>query len=64
MTGTFADFIAPLVLGVQELLAPQAYPNIFVDRRIFRMGIAISALLALLAIVFVLAARQYVSLED
>ncbi|HET7730935.1 MAG TPA: iron ABC transporter permease [Usitatibacter sp.] len=63
---TFADFITPLVLGVQDLLAPQAYLNIvqFVDRRIFRMGIVISALLVLLAIVFVLAARQYVSIKD
>jgi iron(III) transport system permease protein len=63
---TFADFITPLVLGVQDLLAPQAYLNImqFVDRRLFRMGIVISALLVLLAIVFVLAARQYVAIKD
>jgi iron(III) transport system permease protein len=63
---TFADFITPLVVGVQDLLAPQAYLNIvqFVDRRIFRMGIVISALLVLLAIVFVLAARQYVAIKD
>ncbi len=63
---TFADFVTPLVLGVQDLLAPQAYLNIvqFVDRRIFRMGIVISALLVLLAIFFVLAARQYVAIKD
>lgn len=63
---TFADFITPLVLGVQDLLAPQAYLNImqFVDRKIFRMGIVISALLVLLAIAFVLAARQYVAIKD
>jgi iron(III) transport system permease protein len=63
---TFADFITPLVLGVQDLLAPQAYLNImqFVDRRIFRMGIVISALLVMLAIVFVLAAREYVAIRD
>ena len=63
---TFADFITPLVLGVQDLLAPQAYLNImqFVDRRIFRMGIVISALLVVLAIFFVLAARQYVAIKD
>jgi len=63
---TFADFITPLVLGVQDLLAPQAYLNImqFVDRQIFRMGIVISALLVLLAIVFLLAARQYVAIKD
>ena len=63
---TFADFITPLVLGVHDLLAPQAYLNIvqFVDRRIFRMGIVISALLVILAILFVLAARQYVAVKD
>jgi iron(III) transport system permease protein len=63
---TFADFITPLVVGVQDLLAPQAYLNIvqFVDRRIFRMGIVISALLVILAILFVLAARQYVAIKD
>ncbi len=63
---TFADFVTPLVLGVQDLLAPQAYLNIvqFVDRRIFRMGIVISALLVILAIFFVLAARQYVAIKD
>ena len=63
---TFADFITPLVLGVHDLLAPQAYLNImqFVDRRIFRMGIVISALLVVLAIFFVLAARQYVAIKD
>ena len=63
---TFADFVTPLVLGVQDLLAPQAYLNIvqFVDRRIFRMGIVISALMVLLAIVFLLAARHYVAIKD
>jgi iron(III) transport system permease protein len=63
---TFADFITPLVLGVQDLLAPQAYLNIvqFVDRRLFRMGLVISALLVLLAIVFVLLARRYVAIKD
>jgi iron(III) transport system permease protein len=63
---TFADFVTPLVLGQHDLLASQAYLNIvqFVDRRLFRMGIVISALLVLLAIVFVLAARQYVAIKD
>jgi iron(III) transport system permease protein len=63
---TFADFVTPLVVGVQDLLAVQAYLNIvqFVDRRIFRMGIVISALLVLLAIGFVLVARHYVAIKD
>ena len=63
---TFSDFATPLVLGVQDLLAPQAYLNIvqFVDKRIFRMGIVISALMVLLAVFFLLAARHYVGLKD
>jgi iron(III) transport system permease protein len=63
---TFSDFATPLVLGVQDLLAPQAYLNIvqFVDRRIFRMGIVISALMVLLAVLFLLVARHYVGLKD
>ncbi len=63
---TFSDFATPLILGVQDLLAPQAYLNIvqFVDRRIFRMGIVISVLMVLLAILFLLAARHYVGLKD
>lgn len=63
---TFSDFATPLILGVQDLLAAQAYLNIvqFVDRRIFRMGIVISALMVLLAIGFLLAARRYVGLKD
>jgi len=63
---TFSDFVTPLILGVQDLLAAQAYLNIvqFVDRRIFRMGIVISALMVLLAIVFLLVARRWVGLKD
>jgi len=63
---TFSDFATPLVLGVQDLLAPQAYLNIvqFVDRRIFRMGIVISALMVVLAILFLLVARHYVAIKD
>jgi iron(III) transport system permease protein len=63
---TFSDFATPLVLGVHDLLAPQAYLNIvqFVDRRLFRMGLVISALMVLLAIVFLVAARRYVAIKD
>src|SRR5215831_3425892 len=63
---TFSDFATPLILGVQDLLAAQAYLNIvqFVDRRLFRMGIVISALMVLLAVLFLLAARHYVGLKD
>jgi iron(III) transport system permease protein len=63
---TFSDFATPLVLGVHDLLASQAYLNIvqFVDRRLFRMGIVISALMVALALVFLLAARRYVAIKD
>lgn len=63
---TFSDFATPLVLGVHDVLAAQAYLNIvqFVDRRIFRMGIVISALMVLLAVAFLLAARRYVAIKD
>src|SRR5262250_3173993 len=63
---TFSDFATPLVLGVHDLLAAQAYLNIvqFVDRRLFRMGIVISALMVLLAVVFLIAARRYVAIKD
>jgi iron(III) transport system permease protein len=63
---TFSDFTTPLVLGVHDLLASQAYLNIvqFVDRRLFRMGIVISALMVLLALAFLVAARRYVAIKD
>ena len=63
---TFSDFATPLVLGVHDLLAAQAYLNIvqFVDRRIFRMGIVISALMVALAVLFLVAARRYVAIKD
>src|SRR5438067_4626981 len=63
---TFSDFATPLVLGVHDLLASQAYLNIvqFVDRRLFRMGLVISALMVVLAIVFLIAARRYVAIKD
>src|SRR4030043_51283 len=63
---TFADFATPLVVGIDDLLASQAYLNIvqFVDRRLFKMGIVISAIMVLLAIVFLIIAKKYVSIKD
>lgn len=63
---TFADFATPLILGVHDVLASQAYLNIvqFVDRRLFRMGIVISALMVILAVLFLIAAKQYVAIKD
>ena len=63
---TFADFATPLVVGVDDLLASQAYLNIvqFVDRRLFKMGIVISAIMVLLAILFLIIAKKYVAIKD
>ena len=63
---TFADFATPLVVGVDDLLASQAYLNIvqFVDRRLFKMGIVISAIMVVLAIVFLVVAKKYVAIKD
>src|SRR3990172_5486207 len=62
----FADFATPLVVGVQNLIASQAYLNIvqFVDRRLFKMGIVIGALMAVLAILFLLVARRIVTARE
>ena len=63
---TFADFATPLVVGVDDLLASQAYLNIvqFVDRRLFKMGIVISAIMVILAILFLVVAKKYVAIKD
>ncbi len=63
---TFADFATPLVVGIDNLLASQAYLNIvqFVDRRLFKMGIVISAIMILLAILFLIVAKRYVATKD
>jgi iron(III) transport system permease protein len=63
---TFADFATPLVVGVSDLLASQAYLNIvqFVDRRLFKMGIVISAIMVILAILFLIVAKKYVAIKD
>jgi len=63
---TFADFATPLVVGISDLLASQAYLNIvqFVDRRLFKMGIVISAIMVILAILFLVVAKKYVSIKD
>lgn len=62
----FADFATPLVVGVQELLATQAYLNIvqFVDRRLFQMGIVIGVFMIFLAIVFLFISNKYLALKD
>src|SRR5438876_3765587 len=63
---TVSDFAPPLVLGVHDLLASQAYLNSvpFVERRRLRRGSVLSALMVALAIVFLIAARRYVAIKD
>ena len=62
----FADFATPLVVGLQNLIASQAYLNIvqFVDRRLFKMGIVIGALMALMAILFLAIAQRIVTQRE
>ncbi len=63
---SFADFATPLVVGIQDLIASQAYLNIvqFVDRRLFKMGIVIGSLMAAMAIVFLLIARRLIASRE
>jgi iron(III) transport system permease protein len=63
---SFADFTTPLVVGIQDLIASQAYLNIvqFVDRRLFRMGITIGALMAVMAVIFLMIARRLVASRE
>lgn len=63
---SFADFATPLVVGMQDILAAQAYLNIvqFVDRRLFRMGLVVGALMSLLAVGFLLVARRAVAMRE
>jgi iron(III) transport system permease protein len=62
----FADFATPLVVGVQNLIASQAYLNIvqFVDQRLFKMGIVIGAMMSMMAVVFLLIARRVVATRE
>jgi len=62
----FADFATPLVVGLQNLVASQAYLNIvqYVDQRLFKMGVVIGALMAMMAIVFLLIAQRIVGLRE
>jgi iron(III) transport system permease protein len=63
---SFADFATPLVVGMQDLLAAQAYLNIvqFVDRRLFRMGLVVGALMSVMAIGFLVVARRAVAMRE
>lgn len=62
----FADFAAPMVVGLNTLIAPLAYMDIqqFTDRYLFKMGITVGAVMVMLSIVLLLIAKKYVSLKD
>jgi len=60
------DFATPLGGGRRRSARLQAYLNIvqFVDRRLFKMGIVISAIMVILAILFLIVAKKYVAIKD
>jgi len=64
--GAFADFAAPMVVGLTNFIAPLAYMDIqqFTDRHLFKMGITVGAVMVVLSVVFLLIAKRYVSLKD
>jgi len=64
--GAFADFTAPMIVGLTEFIAPLAYMDIqqFTDRHLFKMGITIGAVMILLSIVLLLISKTYVSRKD
>jgi len=65
-TWTLADFATPLIVGVQDLLGPQAYLNVvqYVDQSIYRMGIFLAVIMVILSILSVLALNKYVGLKE
>ena len=62
----FADFAAPMVVGLNTFIAPLAYMDIqqFTDRRLFKMGITVGAVMVALSIIFLLIAKKYISMKD
>ena len=64
--GAFADFAAPMVVGLNNFIAPLAYMDIqqFTDRHLFKMGITVGAVMVVLSIVFLLIAKKYISMKD
>src|SRR5438876_833574 len=65
---TLIPIVAPPlvgVLGFTFILGRAGTVNVLlVDRRLFRMGIVISAFMVLLAVLFLIAARRYVAIKD
>lgn len=64
--GAFADFAAPMVVGLTNFIAPLAYMDIqqFTDRHLFKMGITVGAVMVLLSVILLLIAKRYISLKD
>lgn len=65
-TWTLADFATPLIVGIQDLLAPQAYLGVvqYVDQTIYRMGIFIASIMVIFAIILLLLINKVVGLKD
>lgn len=64
--GAFADFAAPMVVGLTNFIAPLAYMDIqqFTDRHLFKMGITVGAVMVLISVGLLLIAKRYISLKD
>lgn len=64
--GAFADFAAPMVVGLTNFIAPLAYMDIqqFTDRHLFKMGITVGAVMVVISVVLLLIAKKYISLKD
>lgn len=65
-TWTFADFATPLVVGIQDLIAPQAYLGVvqYVDQSIYRMGIFLSMLMVVFSIIVLVVLNKVVGMKD
>jgi iron(III) transport system permease protein len=65
-TWTFADFATPLVVGIQDLVASQAYLGIvqYVDHTIYRMGIFLAAVMVVFAVIVLVVLNYIVGMKD
>jgi iron(III) transport system permease protein len=65
-TWTFADFATPLVVGIQDLVAPQAYLGVvqYVDQSIYRMGIFLSVVMVVFAVMVLVVLNRVVGMKD
>ncbi|GAB1433044.1 hypothetical protein MASR2M29_16690 [Spirochaetota bacterium] len=64
--GAFADFTAPMIVGLTDFIAPLAFMDIqqFTDRHLFKMGITVGAVMVVISIGLLLIAKNYVAMKD